>query len=109
MFDVEVLPDYEYETLQSFGVFQTDILVVATGSEERNTGIALFAKEQKVARIIASADSPDAESRLKDNGIDTFSILLSTKNAAARAYRGAWRYETPDEPGCVAVSDQYEQ
>lgn len=79
VFDVEVLPDYEYETLQSFGVFQTDILVVATGSEERNTGIALFAKEQKVARIIASADSPDAESRLKDNGIDTFSILLSTK------------------------------
>ncbi|TWL70157.1 Trk system potassium uptake protein TrkA [Bacillus licheniformis] len=79
VFDVEVLPDYEYETLQSFGVFQTDILVVATGSEERNTGIALYAKEQKVARIIASADSPDAESRLKENGIDTFSILLSTK------------------------------
>ncbi|MCY8586916.1 potassium channel family protein, partial [Bacillus haynesii] len=79
VFDVEVLPDYEYETLQAFGVFQTDILVVATGSEERNTGIALYAKEQKVARIIASADSPDAESRLKENGIDTFSILLSTK------------------------------
>ncbi|MEC1261513.1 monovalent cation:proton antiporter family protein [Bacillus swezeyi] len=79
VFDVEMLPDYEYSTLQSFNVFETDILVVATGNEERNTGIALFAKEQKVDRIIASADSPKAEAELKENGIDTISILLSTK------------------------------
>ncbi|MFO6494941.1 monovalent cation:proton antiporter family protein [Bacillus sp. z60-11] len=79
VFDVEVLPDYEYDTLKSFAVFETDILVVATGNEERNTGIALYAKEQKVERIIASADSPQAESELKEKGIDTFSILLSTK------------------------------
>ncbi|ASB90097.1 monovalent cation:proton antiporter family protein [Bacillus sonorensis] len=79
VFDVEVLPDYEFGTLESYGVFETDILVVATGNEERNTGIALFAKEQNVERIIASAGSPAAESELKENGIDTFSILLSTK------------------------------
>ncbi|UOY88584.1 monovalent cation:proton antiporter family protein [Bacillus glycinifermentans] len=79
VFDVEVLPDYEFGTLESFGVFETDILVVATGNEERNTGIALFAKDKQVDRIIASADSPQAEAKLKENGIDTISVLLSTK------------------------------
>ncbi|MDA7026118.1 monovalent cation:proton antiporter family protein [Bacillus sp. CLL-7-23] len=79
VFDVEILPDYEYDTLQSFAVFDTDILVVATGNEERNIGIALFGQNQKVKRIIARADTPKAEAELKENGIEVFSIMLSTK------------------------------
>lgn len=81
VFAVETISDYEHETLESLGIFETDILVVATGNEDMNADIALLAKEKGTERVIASVGSPEHEAALKEQGINIFSILLSTKTA----------------------------
>nr|WGD76643.1 monovalent cation:proton antiporter family protein [Bacillus subtilis] len=78
VFAVETISDYEHETLESLGIFETDILVVATGNEDMNADIALLAKEKGTERVIASVGSPEHEAK-KEQGISIFSILLSTK------------------------------
>ncbi|MBU8844348.1 monovalent cation:proton antiporter family protein [Alkalihalobacillus gibsonii] len=79
VFAVETISDYEHETLESLGIFETDILVVATGNEDMNADIALLAKDKGTERVIASVGSPEHEAALKEQGISIFSILLSTK------------------------------
>ncbi|WP_243291370.1 monovalent cation:proton antiporter family protein [Bacillus sp. FJAT-47783] len=79
LFKIEELEDYSIETLKKYNIMETDILVVATGNEERNAEIALFAKEQGVNRVIASIASLELIEALKEKGIDAFSVLLSTK------------------------------
>ncbi|MCI3194797.1 sodium:proton antiporter [Bacillus sp. HU-1818] len=79
VFSVETISDYERQTLESQGIFETDVLVVATGNEDVNADIALYAKEKGTERVIASVGSVEHEAKLKEEGINTFSILLSTK------------------------------
>lgn len=79
LFKIKELDDYSLETLKNQKIFEADILVVATGNEERNAEIALHAKELGVNRVIASIASPDLVEQLKEKGIDVFSVLLSTK------------------------------
>ncbi|MGX4201126.1 monovalent cation:proton antiporter family protein [Bacillus sp. JK74] len=79
VFSVDTISDYEPGTLESHGIFKTDILVVATGNEDVNAEIALLAKEKGTERIIASVGSVEHETKLKEEGISIFSILLSTK------------------------------
>ncbi|WP_146737843.1 NAD-binding protein, partial [Bacillus tropicus] len=79
VFSVDTISDYEPGTLESHGIFKTDILVVATGNEDVNAEIALIAKEKGTERIIASVGSVEHETKLKEEGISIFSILLSTK------------------------------
>ncbi|WP_280145875.1 monovalent cation:proton antiporter family protein [Bacillus amyloliquefaciens] len=79
VFSVETISDYEPGTLESHDIFKTDILVVATGNEDVNAEIALIAKEKGTERIIASVGSVEHETKLKEEGISIFSILLSTK------------------------------
>lgn len=79
LFDIREVVDFNLETLKEQNAFDVDLIVVATGNEERNAEIALFAKEQEVERVIASVASPDLGLKLKDKGIDIFSTLLSTK------------------------------
>ncbi|WP_243385685.1 monovalent cation:proton antiporter family protein [Bacillus kexueae] len=79
LFKIEELADYSIETLKKHNIFDSDVLVVATGNEVRNAEISIFAKELGVNRVIASIASPDLDEALKEKGIDVFSVLLSTK------------------------------
>ncbi|MCM3595208.1 monovalent cation:proton antiporter family protein [Metabacillus idriensis] len=79
LFQIEDLEDYSIETLQSKGVFSADILIAATGDEDANAEISLFAKELEVDRVIASISSPLLDEQLRAKEIDVFSVLLSTK------------------------------
>ncbi|WP_204953896.1 monovalent cation:proton antiporter family protein [Metabacillus crassostreae] len=79
LFDIREVIDFNLDTLKEQNAFDVDLIVVATGNEDRNAEIALFAKEQEVERVIASVASPDLGAKLKDKGIDIFSTLLSTK------------------------------
>ncbi|QGQ44686.1 monovalent cation:proton antiporter family protein [Metabacillus sediminilitoris] len=79
MFEIKEITDFEVETLKEQHAFDVDLIVVATGDEQRNADIALFAKEEEVNRIIASVASPELDMKLKEHGIDVFSTLLSTK------------------------------
>lgn len=79
LFQIEEVEDYSIETLQEKGVFESDILIAATGDEDANAEIALMAKELEVERVIASIASPLLDEQLKAKNIDVFSVLLSTK------------------------------
>lgn len=79
MFEIKEITDFEVETLKEQHAFDVDLIVVATGDEQRNADIALFAKEEEVNRIIASVASPELDMKMKEHGIDVFSTLLSTK------------------------------
>ncbi|MGP1906660.1 monovalent cation:proton antiporter family protein [Metabacillus sp. JX24] len=79
LFQIEEVEDYSIETLQEKGVFESDILIAATGDEDANAEIALMAKELEVDRVIASIASPLLDEQLKAKNIDVFSVLLSTK------------------------------
>nr|WP_191562301.1 monovalent cation:proton antiporter family protein [Metabacillus idriensis] len=79
LFQIQELDDYSLDTLQSKGVFEADILIVATGDEDTNAEIALFAQELEVDRVIAAISSPLLDEQLRAKNIDVFSVLLSTK------------------------------
>ena len=79
LFEIKEINDFRVETLKEQHAFDVDLIVVATGDEERNADISLFAKEEHVNRIIASVASPEMDAKMKENGIDVFSTLLSTK------------------------------
>jgi monovalent cation:H+ antiporter-2, CPA2 family len=79
LFEIKEINDFQVETLKEQHAFDVDLIVVATGDEERNADIALFAKEEHVNRIIASVASPELDAKMKENDIDVFSTLLSTK------------------------------
>jgi monovalent cation:H+ antiporter-2, CPA2 family len=79
LFEIKEINDFRVETLKEQHAFDVDLIVVATGDEERNAEISLFAKEEQVNRIIASVASPEWGAKLKGNDIDVFSTLLSTK------------------------------
>src|SRR5699024_1332143 len=78
-FDKNLLDDYQFETLKEAGVFNFDMVVVSTGDEFKNEEIATFTKENGVERVIARTEVPAIEKRLKELGIDVFSVLLSAK------------------------------
>ncbi|MBM7702542.1 monovalent cation:proton antiporter family protein [Metabacillus iocasae] len=80
IFNIVEINDYTEQDLQEAGVFDADIVVVTTGDEERNARVALFTKEQGVERVIARVETPDLDMKLKENNIDVFSVLLSTKS-----------------------------
>jgi CPA2 family monovalent cation:H+ antiporter-2 len=77
VFEIQLLPNYDEETLRSHAVFETDIIVVATGDEKLNSQIAHAAKENGVERVIASTGFLSEVNELNDEGIETFSIPLS--------------------------------
>ncbi|QNF30950.1 monovalent cation:proton antiporter family protein [Metabacillus elymi] len=79
LFEIKELKDFQVETLKEQNAFEVDLIVVATGDEERNAEIAMFAKDEQVNRIIASVASPELDGKMKEHGIDVFSTFLSTK------------------------------
>lgn len=84
VFDIVGLEDYSIENLQGTKVFDVDVLVITTGSDEQNAAIAKFAKESGVDRVIARIESGELGEELKEQGIDVFSLLMST-NTLLRA------------------------
>ena len=78
-FDIVGLADYSIESLDKTDVYETEIAVVSTGDETTNSTLGIMLKEKGVERVICRAESPKIEASLKENGIEVFSTLLSTK------------------------------
>ncbi|WNF35725.1 monovalent cation:proton antiporter family protein [Bacillaceae bacterium IKA-2] len=78
-FSIVEIANFELSTLEKKQVFDTDILVVATGDEEKNFKIAKKGKELGIERVIARVDKPTLQNFLKEIDVDVFSIFLSTQ------------------------------
>lgn len=78
-FDINEVEAYDSALLAKQGVFNVDLLVASIGDEQLNTDIALYAKEQGVERVIARAESPELDQKLRENGVEVFSVFLSSK------------------------------
>ncbi|WP_182200020.1 monovalent cation:proton antiporter family protein [Paraliobacillus salinarum] len=79
VFDIKEVESYDINELQQLGVFDSNIVVVSTGNEEINKEIACYAKHNGVERVIARAETSHIDKQLKENGVEVFSFLLSTK------------------------------
>lgn len=90
LFDVIEIENYEPDTLEKAGIFESDIVVIMTGNEEVNSKLAEVAKDKGVERVIARIESPGLEESTKERGVEVFSTLLSTQ-ALLRAF-----IESPD-------------
>ncbi|UCZ51943.1 monovalent cation:proton antiporter family protein [Bacillus shivajii] len=78
-FSVNEMADFSVETLEKHDVFEGDIIVVATGDEEKNLTIAKYAKELGIEQVIARVDMPEYKEELENIGVDVFSIFFSTQ------------------------------
>lgn len=78
-FTVKNLPDYDLETLDQEGAFDSDILVASAGDDEMNAGIAKAAREHGNGRVIARIESADMSEALRGEEIEVFSALFSEK------------------------------
>lgn len=78
-FNIRELEDYEADTLREADVFQTDIIVLATGNDETNQKLAFLAKEEGVARIVARIEDPVKRDALKEEGIEVYSVYFSSQ------------------------------
>ncbi|PLR97594.1 monovalent cation:proton antiporter family protein [Bacillus sp. T33-2] len=78
LFRIVEIEDYSIRTLEAERVLNADIVVISTGDEETNAALAVAAKERGVERVIARIESPDIEERIKERGIEIFSMLLAT-------------------------------
>ncbi|MGV3466737.1 MAG: monovalent cation:proton antiporter family protein [Heyndrickxia sp.] len=85
LFDVIEIENYEADTLEEAGIFNSDIVVMMTGNEEINSKLAGIAKDKGVERVIARIESPSLEEETKELGAEVFSTLLSTQ-ALLRAF-----------------------
>jgi monovalent cation:H+ antiporter-2, CPA2 family len=79
LFKINEIENYDLETLEEFNVFEADIVVISTGDEEVNATLSITAKERGVERVIARVESPDMHETLREQGIEVYSVFLSTK------------------------------
>jgi monovalent cation:H+ antiporter-2, CPA2 family len=78
VFPIVDIEDYSLPTLEKHKAFAADIVVAWTGNEKVNAAVALAAKERGVERVLALAETPTQVERLKEEGIETMSVLLSS-------------------------------
>lgn len=78
-FNIKELENYEENTLKQADVFNTDVIICATGHDETNEKLALLAKEEGVKRIIARIEDPSKRDGLKDGGIEVYSVYFSSQ------------------------------
>lgn len=78
VFEIVEVENYSIETLETEGIFGADIIVISTGNEEINADIAMAAKEKGAERVIARIENPELEPPLREQGIEVFSVLMST-------------------------------
>ncbi|GAA0325390.1 monovalent cation:proton antiporter family protein [Bacillus carboniphilus] len=79
LFDIKEIENFEPETLKQEGIFESDIVIFSTGDENQNEILSISAKDHGVGRVIARAESPERDNRLKEQGIEVFSTLTSQK------------------------------
>ncbi|MGR3763564.1 monovalent cation:proton antiporter family protein [Rossellomorea sp. NS-SX7] len=79
LFKINEIENYDLDTLEEYTVFEADILVISTGDEEANATLAIAAKDRGVERVIARVESPDMHETLREQGIEVYSVFLSTK------------------------------
>jgi CPA2 family monovalent cation:H+ antiporter-2 len=79
LFEVVDIPDYSMETLSQTKVFQSEIVVISTGDDQLNAGLAVSVKGQGVPRVIARIERQDLEESLQKHDIEVFSAFMSTK------------------------------
>ncbi|MFA8439898.1 monovalent cation:proton antiporter family protein [Pueribacillus sp. YX66] len=78
-FIVKELPAYNILELTNANVFDVDIVVISSGNEELNKELALYAKEHGVERVIARIETQQLGEELRENNIEVFSTMLSSK------------------------------
>lgn len=78
-FSVHEIPNYELKTLYKEGVFDADMVVVTTGSDDMNARIAKYAERCGTKRIIARVEETELANDLRERGIDIFSMFFSSK------------------------------
>lgn len=78
-FTIRELPAYNVLELANANVFEVDIVVMATGSDETNKELALHAKEAGVSRVIAKIETKQVADELREQNIEVFSTMLSSK------------------------------
>ncbi|WP_456271788.1 monovalent cation:proton antiporter family protein [Bacillus sp. AK031] len=79
LFQIKEIDNFELKTIEENNIFDTDIIVISTGDDEQNATLAIAAKEAGIERVIARIEGPDLEEMLREQGIEVFSVLLSTK------------------------------
>lgn len=79
LFEVTEIPDYSLATLEKTDLYNAEVVMISTGNEEENATLAMAAKERGVPRVIATIESPDLEESLRENNIEVFSVLMSTR------------------------------
>lgn len=78
-FIIRELPAYNILELNNANVFDVDIVVISSGNEELNKELALYAKEYGVERVIARIETQQLGEELRENNIEVFSTMLSSK------------------------------
>ena len=79
LFEINEIESFDLKTIEENNIFETDIIVISTGDEEQNATLAIAAKESGVERVIVRVESPDLEEMLREQEIEVFSVMLSTK------------------------------
>jgi monovalent cation:H+ antiporter-2, CPA2 family len=79
LFTINEIDNYELDTLEEKNIFESDIIVISTGDEEVNATLAVTAREYGVGRVIVRVESPDLHESLREQGIEVYSVFLSTK------------------------------
>ncbi|MEH7336655.1 monovalent cation:proton antiporter family protein [Neobacillus drentensis] len=79
LFDIEEIEDYSMESIAKTKVYQSEVVVISTGDEEKNAALSIAAKEKGVPRVIARIESPEIEQSVREHNIEVFSAFMSTK------------------------------
>ncbi|WP_421384219.1 monovalent cation:proton antiporter family protein [Bacillus salacetis] len=79
LFEINEIDSFDLKTIEEKNIFESDIIVISTGDEEQNATLAIAAKEAGVERVIVRVESPDLEEMLREQDVEVFSVMLSTK------------------------------
>lgn len=78
-FPIVEVDQLKLDELAKHDVFNADVLVVATGTDEFNRAAALYAREQNSEqRIIVLSNNPTIQEELAEHDITAFSTLFAT-------------------------------
>lgn len=77
LFKIVEIEKYSIDTLAKTEIFKSDVTVILTGSQETNAALAKEIKQKGNMRVIASVESTDLQSELKENDIESFSVILA--------------------------------
>jgi CPA2 family monovalent cation:H+ antiporter-2 len=77
-FSVKELEEFSVSRLKNAGVFDADLLLLATSDDQLNATISEYAKDYGTERIIARIEEPHLNESLREIGIEVYSTFFST-------------------------------